>query len=95
MSAHANDDPAFAESPTKEQMTVEEKLRAAQLEAEKVASTAAPDVIDMDESLLVLETNEDINLLRSPAKKTRIKGRPKRRKSTLSPEELENLLGLE
>lgn len=76
-------------------MTVEEKLRAAQLEAEKVASTAAPDVIDMDESLLVLETNEDINLLRSPAKKTRIKGRPKRRKSTLSPEELENLLGLE
>ena len=33
--------------------------------------------------------------LPSPARKTRIKGRPRRRKSTLSPEELESLLGLE
>lgn len=50
---------------------------------------------DNESSHLGLELDDATSSHRSPAKKSRIKGRPKRRKSTLSPEELENLLGLE
>ncbi|THW69677.1 hypothetical protein D6D19_08235 [Aureobasidium pullulans] len=74
-------------------MSVEEKLRLAQAEAEAAGGTPSrgPD----EASQLDLDIDEEIGKLRSPAKKTKIQGRPKRRKSTLSPEELEDLLGLE
>ncbi|KAF2218877.1 Afadin and alpha-actinin-binding-domain-containing protein [Elsinoe ampelina] len=75
------------------QMTMQDKLRAAQSEAEEALNKPIGGSV-MD-SELELEMNDDIGALRSPAKKTKIKGRPKRRKSTLSPEELESLLGLD
>jgi len=73
----------------------------------KPATTGAePTVEEVDELDLELDLNLGLNgededggdvpgRLPSPARKTRIKGRPRRRKSTLSPEELESLLGLE
>lgn len=74
---------------------MKEKLQAARLEAEQAASTMRFDDLQKTESSqLDLEIDDEIGKLRSPAKKAKIKGRPKRRKSTLSPEELENLLNL-
>jgi len=75
------------------QLTMEEKLRVAQIEAETAGTCAPTEPNDNDE--LDLELDDDVGRLPSPVKKTKIKGRPRRRKSTLSPEELENLLGLE
>ncbi|PNS17306.1 hypothetical protein CAC42_6989 [Sphaceloma murrayae] len=78
-------------------LTLADKLRAAQVEAEEAAKMppGGEGKEAMDSELeLQLEMNDDVGVLRSPAKKTKIKGRPKRRKSTLSPEELEGLLGL-
>jgi hypothetical protein len=74
-------------------MSVEEKLRLAQAEAEAAgdSSRRGPE----EDSQLDIDLNEEISKLQSPAKKTKIQGRPRRRKSTLSPEELEDLLGLE
>ncbi|KAG9767131.1 hypothetical protein KCU95_g17650, partial [Aureobasidium melanogenum] len=74
-------------------LSVEEKLRLAQAEAEAAggAPTKGPD----EDSQFDIDLDEEMSKLRSPAKKTKIQGRPKRRKSTLSPEELEDLLGLE
>lgn len=78
------------------QLTVEEKLRAAQAEAEAAASAPTPiDGAQDSDSQIDFAIDEGISKLRSPAKKSRIQGRPKRRKSTLSPEELANLLALE
>ncbi|KAI5242889.1 hypothetical protein E4T42_07550 [Aureobasidium subglaciale] len=74
-------------------MSVGEKLRLAQAEAE-AAGSASRRGHDED-SQLDIDIDEEIGKLRSPAKKSKIQGRPKRRKSTLSPEELEDLLGLE
>ncbi|KAL1302828.1 hypothetical protein AAFC00_003163 [Neodothiora populina] len=76
-----------------EELTVKEKLRAAQLEAERAASAMQADHLDRHaSSQFDIAIDEEIGKLRSPAKKSKIKGRPKRRKSTLSPEELENLM---
>jgi len=72
-----------------------EKLREAQKEAEAAKSNTSPVRPRDDEEEVDLEFGDDVGNLRSPVKKTRIKGRPRRRKSTLSPEELESLLGLE
>ncbi|PSK48682.1 hypothetical protein B9Z65_93 [Elsinoe australis] len=74
-------------------LTMADKLKAAQAEAEQARSKPVQSSV-MD-SELELEMNDDIGMLHSPAKKTKIKGRPKRRKSTLSPEELESLLFLD
>ncbi|KAH0257453.1 hypothetical protein KCU91_g16365, partial [Aureobasidium melanogenum] len=74
-------------------MSVEEKLRLAQAEAE--AAGGAPTKRPDEDSQIDIDIDEEMSKLRSPAKKTKIQGRPKRRKSTLSPEELEDLLGLE
>ncbi|KAF4548677.1 Hypothetical protein D9617_26g078900 [Elsinoe fawcettii] len=74
-------------------MTMQDKLRAAQSEAEEALNK--PTRGSVMDSELELELNDDVGALRSPAKKSKIKGRPKRRKSTLSPEELESLLGLD
>jgi len=76
------------------QLTMEEKLQLAQVEAEEAGAVSVK--ADEEEDLrLDLEVQDDLGTLRSPAKKSKIKGRPRRRKSTLSPEELERLLGLE
>jgi len=72
-----------------------EKLREAQKEAEAAKSNPSPVRSKDDEEELDLEFGDDVGNLRSSVKKTKIKGRPRRRKSTLSPEELESLLGLE
>ncbi|KAH0363859.1 hypothetical protein KCU65_g7201, partial [Aureobasidium melanogenum] len=74
-------------------LSVEEKLRLAQAEAE--AAGGAPNRGPDEDSQFDIDLDEEMSKLRSPAKKTKIQGRPKRRKSTLSPEELEDLLGLE
>jgi hypothetical protein len=74
-------------------MSVEEKLRLAQAEAEAAGGSSRRG-LDED-SQFDIDLNEEISKLQSPARKTKIQGRPKRRKSTLSPGELEDLLGLE
>jgi len=85
----------FAEDKEEDQMTVQEKLRAIQIEADQAAAAMhAEDLQKADSSQLELELDDGNSKPRGPAKKSKIKGRPKRRKSTLSPEELENLLGL-
>ncbi|GAB7356064.1 hypothetical protein MBLNU459_g6681t1 [Dothideomycetes sp. NU459] len=76
------------------QLTVEEKLRVVQAEAE--AAAAAPiDGTQESDSQIDFAIDEEISKSRSPAKKSMIQGRPKRRKSTLSPEELATLLAIE
>ncbi|KXT03052.1 hypothetical protein AC578_675 [Pseudocercospora eumusae] len=90
------------------QMTIAEKLSAAQEEAaEAQAARADPKSCRREERPFgldgVLDEAEDDTLGKMPgddtlgkispmAKRTKIKGRPRKRKSTLSPEELETLL---
>lgn len=78
-------------------LTVEEKLHAAQEEAEEAvrAPATCTAAVDDENTQADLELADEITQLRSPAKKSKIKGRPRRRKSTLSPEELESLLGFD
>lgn len=99
MDFHDRQSPIFVEEEGQARLTVEEKLRAVQLEADQAVSAAQcmhnQDSQPAEPAQVDLELDEEISKLRSPAKKTRIKGRPKRRKSTLSAEELESLLGLE
>ncbi|KJX95766.1 NIMA interactive protein [Zymoseptoria brevis] len=96
------------------QMTIAEKLSAAQEEAEQAAadaqskpSTRVPASVPAisgrngnvdeekdDDTLGKLPGDATLGKIFSPiAKKTRIKGRPRKRKSTLSPDELEALIG--
>ncbi|EON67201.1 hypothetical protein W97_06454 [Coniosporium apollinis CBS 100218] len=69
-------------------LTVQEKLNVAQAEAEAAAAAALASVPERE---IVSGENGSARGMRSP-RKTRITGRPRRRKSTLTPEELENLL---
>ncbi|KAI4701284.1 hypothetical protein J4E81_003024 [Alternaria sp. BMP 2799] len=71
-------------------LSVQDKLR----EAAEAAAVTDGDISTKktDESTEVSEENPKKRAPRSPVK-TRISGRPKRRKSTLTPEELANLLG--
>ncbi|KAI4957500.1 hypothetical protein J4E86_004638 [Alternaria arbusti] len=71
-------------------LSVQDKLR----EAAEAAAVTDGDISTnkTDESTEVSEENPKKRTPRSPVK-TRISGRPKRRKSTLTPEELANLLG--
>lgn len=71
-------------------LSVQDKLR----EAAEAAAVTDGDISTKktDESAEVSEENPKKRAPRSPVK-TRISGRPKRRKSTLTPEELANLLG--
>jgi hypothetical protein len=73
-------------------LTVHDKL--AQAEAEAAAAAAAVDMKlkSTEDGTEVTGDNRKRRATRSPTK-SRIQGRPKRRKSTLTPEELENLLG--
>jgi hypothetical protein len=71
-------------------LSVQDKLR----EAAEAAAVTDGDISTKktDESTEVPEENPKKRAPRSPVK-TRVGGRPKRRKSTLTPEELANLLG--
>ncbi|KAJ9668371.1 hypothetical protein H2201_001419 [Coniosporium apollinis] len=68
-------------------LTVQEKLNVAQAEAEAAAAALA----SVPEREITGGENGSVGRMRSP-RKTRITGRPRRRKSTLTPEELESLL---
>lgn len=78
-------------------LTMIDKLKAVQAEAEVAAIRIQSSPVKSFKSV----TGEDIaeekkkqrRTTRSPSKPSRIGGRPKRRKSTLTPAELENLLG--
>jgi hypothetical protein len=75
-------------------LTVQDKLKAAQAEAEaaaiaenlKVQSTKAEQIVE------VVQRERKLGRASRSPMKTRISGRPKRRKSTLTPEELDHLL---
>jgi hypothetical protein len=74
-------------------LTVHDKL--AQAEADAAAAAESLKVAskgDPDDSTTLPAENSKRRATRSPTK-TRIQGRPRKRKSTLTPEELENLLG--
>jgi hypothetical protein len=70
-------------------LTVHDKL--AQAEADAAAAAAAAEALEVSGAA---EDTRKRRATRSPTK-SRIQGRPKRRKSTLTPEELENLLNCE
>lgn len=78
-------------------LTVQDKLNAAQAEAEAVAVVDRLMVVstDADAETRTDSGNGQHACRRSSPRKTRIGGRPKRRKSTITPEELQNLLGFE
>ncbi|OCK86526.1 uncharacterized protein K441DRAFT_701859 [Cenococcum geophilum 1.58] len=78
-------------------LTVQDKLNAAQAEAEAIAVVDRLMVVstDADAETRTDSGNGQHACRRSSPRKTRIGGRPKRRKSTLTPEELQNLLGFE
>ncbi|KAK7186346.1 nima interactive protein [Paraphaeosphaeria sporulosa] len=83
-------------------LTVQDKLKVAQAEAEAAAiaegSKARTAKKEKDDAAAVGVERERERRQRRPSRsspmKTRIGGRPKRRKSTLTPEELDNLLGV-
>jgi hypothetical protein len=116
------DELAAEQDNSEPQMTVEEKLQAAQVEAEEAAAAArmaakarADAAAELESRLSTSkksrgaassrrmsfgidgaadgEQDDTLGKIVSPmVRKTKIKGRPKRRKSTLNPEELEALL---
>jgi hypothetical protein len=75
-------------------LTVHDKLAQAQADAAAAAEgiQATSTTTDAGEATPEVEDKRKRRATRSPTK-TKIQGRPKRRKSTLTPEELENLLG--
>lgn len=99
LSAESKDVSSSSFLEPEQPLSLAEKLRAAEIEAasaserkKKISEGEVEDSFDR----LEVELNDGLEMLRSsPGRKTRIKGRPRRRKSTLSPEELESLLGME
>ncbi|KAL9074161.1 MAG: hypothetical protein Q9157_004490, partial [Trypethelium eluteriae] len=94
------EEPDADEDSVHDHFTVQDKLRAAQVEAEAAAEARAKKMQEQEDERRrqmgkeVRETRS--NMAGSPAKavkRTRIGGRPKRRKSTLTPDELMGLLG--
>jgi hypothetical protein len=77
-------------------LTVQDKLVAAQVEAE---AAAIAEGLKAEKTADASSGGDDVakrkTRRRSSPTKTRISGRPRRRKSTLTPEELQNLLGFE
>lgn len=73
-------------------LTVHDKLAQAEADAAAVAEGLKVSSVRLDEDTEVPDGQRKRRATRSPTK-TKIQGRPKRRKSTLTPEELENLLG--
>lgn len=77
-------------------LTMIDKLKAVQAEAEVAAARIQSSPVKSFRSANGEDTTEEKKqrrTTRSPTKPSRIGGRPKRRKSTLTPAELENLLG--
>ncbi|UPX13247.1 uncharacterized protein EKO05_0003767 [Ascochyta rabiei] len=77
-------------------LTMFDKLKAVQAEAEVAAARIQSSPVKSFRSANGEDATEEKRqrrLTRSPTKPSRIGGRPKRRKSTLTPAELENLLG--
>ncbi|GAM86485.1 hypothetical protein ANO11243_044990 [Dothideomycetidae sp. 11243] len=96
-SRRRSSDAAETEPP----LSLADKLRLAASAAQEARHSpivvAESSELELDIALPELEEDGDdvAALPRSPARKSKIKGRPRRRKSTLSPEELEGLLGLD
>ncbi|KAF2033165.1 hypothetical protein EK21DRAFT_59196 [Setomelanomma holmii] len=88
--------PASQDDRTPRHLTVHDKLKQAEADAAAIAeslqATSTLDAADAADDADVQKETSRKRAIRSPTK-TRIQGRPKRRKSTLTPEELENLLG--
>jgi len=95
------------EGPSEPHLTIAEKLHAAQAEAEEAAAAKRDDFASArkekhrttkvsvsfgSDGARDEEQDDTVGKIVSPIKKTKIRGRPKRRKSTLSPEELEELM---
>lgn len=82
-------------------LTVQDKLKVAQAEAEAAAVADGLMSVTASEGLRNGGDGGDDEVERRKARrrsspmKTRIGGRPKRRKSTLTPEELQNLIGFD
>lgn len=76
-------------------LTVQDKLKVAQAEAEAAAVAEGLRSVKAEGARSGGDEVERKQRRRSSPMKTRIGGRPKRRKSTLTPEELQNLLGFE
>lgn len=79
------------------QMTIAEKLLATREEAEQALRDQKPDVDtgNADAVNVSMHSKEDDTLGRMPSpmtKRTKIRGRPRKRKSTLSPDELQALM---
>ncbi|KAJ4350918.1 hypothetical protein N0V95_004312 [Ascochyta clinopodiicola] len=77
-------------------LTMIDKLKAVQAEAEVAAARIQSSPVKSFRTVNgddATEEKRQRRLTRSPTKPSRIGGRPKRRKSTLTPAELENLLG--
>ncbi|KAF2662619.1 hypothetical protein K491DRAFT_764323 [Lophiostoma macrostomum CBS 122681] len=72
-------------------LTVQDKLKAAQVEAEAAAVAEGLRSVETER----VDEAEQRRRRRSSPMKTKIGGRPKRRKSTLTPEELQNLIGFD
>ncbi|KAL9092557.1 MAG: hypothetical protein Q9165_004361 [Trypethelium subeluteriae] len=94
------EEPDADEDSVHDHFTVQDKLRAAQVEAEAAAEARAKKAQEQEDERrrqMGKEVREaKSNMAGSPAKavkRTRIGGRPKRRKSTLTPDELMGLLG--
>ena len=86
--------------PAAPELTIEQKLKHAETEARRVSFTASSP-LDMRTSRRALRQGAEASAsVSSPAKKSGIAGRPqrargRRRKSTLSPDELAALMGIE
>jgi hypothetical protein len=103
-SPHPHAEERSSKRSSSPQLTTQEKLNIAQAEAEAAAVAAGLEVDDLDFELEGVEKDEVVQTekeevksrarkdLASHSRKTKIGGRPKRRKSTLTPEELESLM---
>lgn len=99
---HSDEPDNEHDGETEPRLTIEQKLLSAQAEAEEAAAAARAEEargtarvsLGGFDGAADGELDDTLGkLVPSPvAKKTRIRGRPKRRKSTLSPEELEELM---
>ncbi|KAI9699508.1 MAG: hypothetical protein M1820_007139 [Bogoriella megaspora] len=93
--SEGEDDQGAEDEQEDDQLSIQEKLKAAQAEAEAAAKAR---IKQAEEEKIRLEEEKEAKADRvgSPVKavkRTRIGGRPKRRKSTLTPDELMGLLG--
>jgi hypothetical protein len=85
----------FSEQPSEVRMTLHEKLDAVAREAADAQTRKQDSVPALDgaaDQIDELQDDDTLGQIVSPVRKTKIRGRAKRRKSTLSREELAELL---